>query len=141
VVSTAPVPVSALGPEHIASPLDGDTRITASNDLPCPFAVSVDFVGNVARLTLRGEFDMFSVANIDVLLDEMIAEGYSSVVVDLAGVDDMATAGLQVIAGAARRLAALDRKLTVRSPSAKLLHFLDATRLADLGTRGGSAVS
>jgi hypothetical protein len=50
----------------------------------------------------------------------------------------MATGGIEVIASAARRLAALDRKLTVRSPSAKLLHLLDATLVTDLGQDPGA---
>ena len=105
--------------------------MTAISDPPSRFAVSVGFVGNVAMLALRGEFDILSVAEIDVLLDEMITEGYPLVVMDLADladVDYMATAGMGVITNAAKRLAALDRKLTVRSPSAKILHLIDATR-------------
>lgn len=89
-------------------------------------------------LALRGEFDILSVAEIDAVLDAMIADGYPLVIVDLAGmadVDYMVTSGMAVIAKAATRLAALDRRLIVRSPSAKALQLLDTTRSTGLDPR------
>ncbi len=69
-------------------------------------------------------------AEIDVVLDAMIAGGYPLAIVDLAAlvdVDDMATSGMAVTTNAAKPLVALDRRLTVHSPSAKALHLFETS--------------
>jgi len=93
-------------------------------------------------LALRGTFGVLSVAELDALLDVLIADGYLSVVMDLTGltdVDYMATAGMEVIVDAERRLAALDRTLTVCSPSVKILQVLETVRYAGLNTQAGTS--
>jgi anti-anti-sigma regulatory factor len=52
-------------------------------------------------------------------------------VLDLTGMDFVGAAGLAVVASAVRRLATSSSRLTIRSPSARVLRFLEITGLAD----------
>ncbi len=107
-------------------------RVTTVSNPDNGFAVSLDLEGDQALFSLRGELDSSSAPELSGLLDAVIASGYPLIVMDLAGLDFMAGAGIEVIARAARRMAALDGQLCIRSPSAVVRRLLDGTGTSDL---------
>jgi anti-anti-sigma factor len=96
------------------------------------FTVSSTFIGEEAVLTLRGELDLAAVPSLSSVIDAVIASGYLRIMVDMADVVFVASPGLTVIAHAARRVAALHGRLTIRSPSSTVRRLLEISGLQGL---------
>jgi len=93
------------------------------------FAVGSE--GNQAVLSVRGDVDILTASSFAACFEEVIAKGRPSVVLDLAGMDFVGTAGLAIIASAVRRLGASGDHLTIRAPSAIVVRFLEIMGLED----------
>lgn len=96
------------------------------------FSLSMDVVRSEAVVSVQGALDERALLELVSLLDTVIASGYSSMILDLVGVDSLAPTGPAAIASAALRLAAQDRKLSIRSPSTSIEERLVADGLAHL---------
>ena len=96
------------------------------------FGVAVSSVGREAVLGIRGGVDLVSATELRALVEALIDDGHSSVVLDMAAVDFFGAAGLGVIAGLVRRLQPSGGEVTVRGPSAMVRRLLDITGLAEV---------
>ncbi len=96
-------------------------------------AWDVDLAGEVvvdgsdAYVTVVGEVDLASGTALRARLDQVIATTAGTVVLDLAGVGFIDSAGLRVLVETRRRLAAMNRSLSVRDPSAPTRRVLQIT--------------
>ena len=88
--------------------------------------------GARAVVVLRGEADVSSRAVLCEVLSRVIASGAGDVVVDLAEVTFIDTAGVRALATAQQLLDRGGRRLTFRSPSRLALRVLDVFGLTDL---------
>jgi anti-anti-sigma factor len=96
------------------------------------FSLSLEVVGPTAMITLRGRLDGAAMTDLGTLLDRVVDDGRSSLVVDLQGLELLAFPGLALLADAARRLAEGSRELSIRSPSGPIRRLLVAHALGDL---------
>ncbi len=96
------------------------------------FTVSATFVGDEAVLSLRGDLDLTAATRLGPLLDAVVAGGYSSLVVDMAGVHLMTAGTLGVLIDAATRMTSLHGRLAIRSPSSAVQRLLDLSGLHEL---------
>jgi len=96
------------------------------------FAVSLDFVGTDAVVSVRGDFDVAALSEVGPLFDVLVSNAYPSVVIDLADLESVSPPGLAFLADVARRLAEDGRQLSVRSPSTGIQRSLAEAGLADL---------
>jgi len=96
------------------------------------FSLSFDVVGPTTVITLRGRLDEAALSDLGTLFDRVVDDGHSSLVVDLVSLEFLASAGLALMADAARRLAEGSRYLSIRSPSAPIQQLLVAHSLGDL---------
>ena len=76
-------------------------------------------------IAIRGEIDLLTGPSVEAALHEVIAAGSGDVVVDLAGVEFMDSAGLNVFVRAYKDLIGQDRRLVVESTSAVVRRILD----------------
>lgn len=90
------------------------------------------FLEEQGVLAVRGEVNISSAPKLGAFFAAVIASGYRSVVLDLAGLDLMDPAGLRVIAYAASCLVAAGGELTIRSPSTMVTRTLDISWLGGL---------
>lgn len=102
------------------------------DDTPEAFFLSLDVVGPTAVITLGGRIDAPAVTDLGTLLDQVIAHGYSSMVLDLVSLDSLAPPGMSLVVSAAHRLADGGRQLSIRSPSAPIQRQLVANGLEGL---------
>jgi anti-anti-sigma factor len=102
-----------------------------ASDAATAFGIEASFPGFEAVLTVRGEVDLGTAAELAAYLDEAIDHGHRFVVLDLAGLEFMDGSGLRVIATRAERLTLSGGALTVRSPSPMVRRLLDIVGLSD----------
>jgi len=98
------------------------------------FTILTDLSEHEAVIAVRGASDTFAVAQLSALFDMVVASDIPSVVVDLGELDMLTPECLALVAGAAERLATRDRRMVVRSPSARARRILDLSGLKDLVT-------
>ncbi|MEU4246247.1 STAS domain-containing protein [Amycolatopsis sp. NPDC026612] len=84
-------------------------------DLPAELAVTLDWRGRAAVLSVAGEIDLATAPEFGEVVEQVLAGGPEKLVVDLREVTFFCSAGLQVLAAAHRRLA--ERALRVVSDS------------------------
>ena len=70
---------------------------------PEPLSIAVDEHAGDVRVTLRGDADVYSAADLRRRLNEVIDDGEASVVVDLSHLAFLDTSGLGVLVGATQR--------------------------------------
>ena len=119
-----------------ASPAVGDCWILDPTSTAEPVVTPPDFGGLGALITfqgahatvaVRGEVDAFTAPTLAAILDGIIGEGHTNVVLDLADLAFMGAAGLGVIAMASLRLATNGEVLTVRSAPSQVVRILTIT--------------
>ena len=110
---------------------DGAT-VTATSGNGGRFRVTVAFEEEQAVVGVRGEIDPSTAPTLGAFFDAVIASGYFTISLDLAEIDSMDPAGLQVIMYAARRVAASGGRLAIRSPSSMVGRILALNGLADI---------
>jgi anti-anti-sigma factor len=96
------------------------------------FTIRTDLSEVAAVLTVLGRLDIIAVPALSALFDMVVAGPFRAVTVDVRGLDSITSECLALLADAAERLAALDRRLTIRSPSASIGRLLDVSGLKDL---------
>ena len=96
------------------------------------FSLSLDVDGAIAVITLRGRLDEPTMADLGTMLDQVVENGYSSLIVDLVALEVLAFPGPALIADAAQRLAERGRELSIRSPATPIQRLLVAHGLGDL---------
>lgn len=78
-------------------------------------------------LTVYGEVDIQSSAQLESMLEAAQAIGPAQVVIDLDGLSFMDSTGLQLLVRAARRAAANGRRLELRRVPAKAMRLFELT--------------
>ena len=96
------------------------------------FGVEARFLEEQAVLAVRWIVNNSSAPKLGAFFAAVIASGYRSVVLDLAGLDLMDPAGPLVIAYAASCLVAAGGELTIRSPLTMVTRTLDISWLGGL---------
>jgi anti-anti-sigma factor len=103
--------------------------MTAGAEPPPGFGVEAMFSGEQAVLRITGEPGTPGAARLAALFGAVLASGCSSVVLEVADLEFVDVALLQVIAYAASQIVAHGGALTIRSPSVKITRTLDITWL------------
>jgi anti-anti-sigma factor len=106
--------------------------LTGAEEPGDEFNVSATFVGDEAVLSLGGDLDLTVATKLGSLLDAIVASGYPSLVVDMAEVEQMTAGTLGVLVKAAARMASLNGRLAIRSPSSAVQRLLDLSGLHEL---------
>jgi anti-anti-sigma factor len=96
------------------------------------FTIGTDLSDQAAELTVRGRLDIIAVPALSALFDMVVAGAFATVVVDVSGLDSITSECLALMAHSAERLAALDRRFAIRSPSPRIARLLDVSGLKDL---------
>lgn len=115
----------------------GGRRLALKYEVPhCVFAMSMtkdtpdfgfvtNFVDGEAIVALRGNVDNRAALELRAILNAVIDRRPASMVLDVAELDFMGSAGVLAVSSAEKRLAALGTKLTVRSSSDLVNRLLD----------------
>ena len=88
--------------------------------------------GETAELRVRGRLGLSGAAELDSVLEGLIARGERSLLLDLAGVDYISSPGLRLLDNRARRLEELGGTLSVRHPTDPVRLALDLAGLERL---------
>jgi len=99
-------------------------------DSPAEFHVSIVGVDGAATLAVGGEVDMATAPQLRARLDAVIAATSGNVVVDLADVTFLDSAGVVVFVAAQRQLNATGRRLVLRNPSRLVYRVLEISGAA-----------
>ena len=91
--------------------------------------VGVEAETSATVLTVTGEVDLRTAPELRTLIDRVLDEGASRLVVDLAGVDFLDSTGLSVLVGAHKRLARTGGRLVVANPPEIVSRVLSITGL------------
>jgi anti-anti-sigma factor len=83
--------------------------------------------GQVTVVALQGRLDVTTADSLDAALDRFFARGLVRVVLDLAGVDYMSSAGLRVLSTWMRPLREAGGDLRLSSPVPRVIHVLHAS--------------
>src|ERR1035437_10592201 len=81
--------------------------------------------GNVTILTAQGKLDALSSPELDKRLSSLVESGTRQIVLDLAGLDYVSSAGLRVFLSAAKRLKQAHGKLALANLSAHVQQIFD----------------
>jgi anti-sigma B factor antagonist len=81
------------------------------------------------HVALRGEIDLVTAPALTALLDEVVDDGPSRVVIDMAAVGFLDSSGLSALVHARNRLDAHGGHLAVRAPSPALRKLLALTHI------------
>ena len=118
---------------------------TAGSDVLSTALVTLEVSGSASlpRLTAAGEIDCTSAPQVRAVLDRLLDAAPREVVVDLAAVTFLDSAGLCALAAAHRRALAAGGRLRVLAATRAVIRPLQITGLWDLlgGQRVGSAAS
>ena len=101
------------------------------------FDVTVTFDTDVVCVEVEGELDVATALRLRDHLDLAIACSTSAVVVDMAAVPFIDSAGLFELLTTRRRLEAAGRRFHVRNPSPQVLQVFELTGVTELLARRG----
>ena len=88
--------------------------------------------GNVTILKAQGKLDATSSPELDKRLASLVESGIRQIVLDLAGLDYVSSAGLRVFLSAAKRLKQAQGKLALANPSAQVQQIFDIAGFASI---------
>ena len=98
--------------------------------------VTVEFGGGDARpwpvVKVLGDVDIETSPILEEQLQSVLDQGYSSIIVDLAGVTFLDSTGLSVLIGSLRRCEAAAGHLRLESPRANVQKVLEVTGLVGI---------
>jgi anti-anti-sigma factor len=100
------------------------TRAPSRRAVP-GLAVSIDAGDSIDTIAVRGQADVDTVPVLADMLARVLVLHDTSVVVDLSDTELVDAAAAQVLGNAAEFLNDRDRRLTLRSPSARLVPVLE----------------
>src|SRR5207245_8888264 len=86
-------------------------------------------VGDAARLTLRGEIDVYTAPRLRQAIIDLVDGGATRIVVDMEKVDFLDSTGLGVLVGGLKRVRMKDGSLAVVTTQDKILKIFDITGL------------
>lgn len=109
-----------------------DRENDAAPGQPREFSVGVSDGDGVTVVTVEGEVDLYTAPRLRERLDEFIAEGRKSLVVDLSGMDFIDSTGLGVLVGALKRIRQAGGDLTLRHPTRSTHKILEIAGLTKL---------
>ena len=101
------------------------------SELEHPLSIEVHTEGDEATLTLKGELAPHTAPLLSAELEDLAAEGVTSVVLVLADLGFIDSSGLRVVIAADRDLTERGGRLVLRSPSETVSRLLDITGLLD----------
>jgi anti-sigma B factor antagonist len=111
--------------------IEPGTGATMSADA-APIDAHIERLDGEVHVSLRGEIDLVTAPALTALLDEVVDERPSRVVVDMAEVGFLDSSGLSALVHARNRLHDQDGRLAVRAPSPALRKLLALTHLYDI---------
>ncbi len=94
------------------------------------FRIDACVDGPITRVAVFGEVDAGTAPELAECLHELIGTGPDEVVVDLAGLEFIDSAGLSVLAGAHKQMRDAGTQLVVTSPPPPARRILDISGLA-----------
>lgn len=112
--------------------LAGDHREPAAMDgwSSTPFSAALQSLDGSAVIVLIGELDMDTVPELAGVLDPLVENGPSEVVLDFSGLSFIDSSGIAILVGAQNRLRDQGRRLVVRSPRSQAVRVLEITGLS-----------
>lgn len=124
----------APAPSTGAEASTGETHVTGSQATsraePTEPVTTIELVGDVYVVSLRGEVDAYSAPSLRLDLRRLIEEdGASTIVVDLAAVTFMDSSALGALVGTLRRLRERDGRLRIVQPQAAASRIFELTGL------------
>jgi anti-sigma B factor antagonist len=96
---------------------------------PPDFEVTAEVGSDGATVTVRGEVDVYTAPQLRQRLYSVVADGASTVILDVADMTFIDSTGLGVIVGTLKRLREGGGELTLRAPSRSTRKVLDITGL------------
>ena len=100
--------------------------------MPPRFAHEVLSEGEEARIALSGELDMAATLKLEPVLDELLAAGTGSLVLDLADLTFIDSTGMALLVGINERANAAGTELTLLRPREHVGRVLEVTGLDGL---------
>jgi anti-anti-sigma factor len=94
-----------------------------------PFEVSPTYENQTARLSLRGELDMYSTPLLERELSHAVRRRPRQIVLDLAGLSFMDVSGLRTILDAGREVRRCGGTLVVANPLPHIVRLLELTAI------------
>ena len=91
--------------------------------------LSIHKLNDIPVLELSGDVDEFTCSKLRAALRDLLSEGESRVVVNLAGVNYMDSAGLGTLVGGLRRIMEADGGLVLSGPNPQVERVLSLTGL------------
>jgi len=115
------------------------TRTTTPWTASDQFRISVAVLGGSAVIGLAGELDLATVPPVKAVIEQLLADGHRTVILDLSALDFLDAAGLGMMVATSNRLAGLGGALTVESASTmarRLFHLCSLDHLLGIGQAG-----
>ena len=88
--------------------------------------------GSITILQPQGKLNAITSPELDARLAGLIEGGTRQIVIDLAGLDYVSSAGLRVFLSTAKRLQHAEGRLTLASPSPQVQQMLDMAGFANV---------
>ncbi len=86
-------------------------------------SISSDITGEVATLTISGEIDIFTAAQIKHAIDDSYTRGVRRIILDLSSVTFIDARGIDTLVQASLEARKLGGELVIRHPSASVLRM------------------
>lgn len=91
--------------------------------------LTIDDLDDAAGLRLSGELDSHTSSDLEAHLEHLVGGADPEIVLDLANVEFLDSAGLRVVIAQHQRLADAGRRLVLANPSAPVVRLLEITGL------------
>ena len=119
-----------------AATLVGERKGRVSDDVTCPFRVVTVDLGGAVELSLEGELDIATVADlwssVAPILEDSRRQGPLSLILDMTGLEFLDAAGLGVVVGLANKIHGRGGDVLVRPPVRPLVRRV--LEFADVAT-------
>lgn len=99
---------------------------------PTPFSITAEQLGEASVVRLAGSCTMEVAAQVGTRLVEVVAQGAAPVIVDIAALDFIESAGLGGLVAGYVRARKLGSEVFLVSPQPAIRHLLNLTRLTQL---------
>src|SRR5580698_6990864 len=91
--------------------------------------IDVMYADDLVTVTVTGEVDVSNTAWLHDTLHDAIDTGAAEVILDVGGLTFMDSTGLAVLHGAHERMQSINRTLTIRHPTPRMLQLFNVTDL------------
>ena len=93
--------------------------------------ITVERDGERAVIAVRGELDAYGAPNVEQIGSELLTDGITTFVVDMAGTTFLDSSGLRAILTLRKRVEHGRGRFSLRAPSDAVTRLLDITGLTD----------